>query len=196
MLLTRIIAQAYEVPFSDVVMDKVFKPLGMSASLINDDITTLVPNRANAYLPRLEPVLAELRNGAGIDVREDDSLIMIRRNAPHYGGSGVMTSMADWSKWQNETLTHTVFGQTFWALMTKRQSFDHDKTNDAFGLVHGNQNGHETLWYSGGDIDASTYSIAFPKLGVSISCFSNNPLDSCEQKVRQAIEVLAAQGGL
>jgi len=195
MLLTRIVANAYKMPFGDVVRDKVFAPLGMSASLINDDITTVIPNRADAYLPRLEPVLAELQNGAGIRAREGDALIIIRRNAPHYGGSGVMTNMVDWSKWQNELLTHSVFGEAFWSLMTRRQTFDHDKTNDAFGLVHGNHNDSASLWYSGGDIDTSTYGIAFPEVGISVSCFSNNPIDSCEQKVMKAIEILAKHDG-
>jgi len=196
MLLTRIVGKAYEKPFSEVVRDKVFVPLNMYASLVNDDITTVIPNRANAYLPRVEPVLAELQDGARVRARMGNDLVMIRRNAPHYGGSGVMTSMVDWSKWQTELLTHTVFGETFWSLMAGRRSFDHDKTNDAFGLVHGNQNDLESLWYSGGDIDASTYSIAFPNEEISISCFSNNPLDSCEPKVLKAIEILAEYGEL
>ena len=104
--------------------------------------------------------------------------------------------MADWSKWQDELLTHAVFGAAFWSLMTNRQTFDHEKTNDAFGLVHGEQFGRATLWYSGGDVDTSTYSIAFPELGVSISCFSNNPIDSCEPKVLKAAEILAEHGEL
>ncbi|MEL7454554.1 MAG: serine hydrolase domain-containing protein [Pseudomonadota bacterium] len=196
MLLTRIVEQAYGMPFGEVVQDKVFAPLGMSASLINDDITTIVPNRANAYLPRQEAVLAELQNGAGVAARPGDGLVMIRRNAPHYGGSGVMTSMADWSKWQAELLSHSVFGDAFWALMTRRETFAHEKTNDAFGLVHGRRADQPTLWYSGGDIDASTYAITFPSTHISISCFSNNPLDGCEPKVFQVVEILEEHGVL
>ena len=190
MLIAHIVGQAYEAPFSAVVREKIFKPLGMTASLTNDDITTIIPNRANGYLPRLQPVLEDLRNGAKIQVQSTDDLVMIRRNAPHYGGSGVMTSMDDWSKWQSELLTHRVFGDAYWALMKSRKVFDHDKTNDAFGLVHGEQDGRATLWYSGGDIDTSTYAVTFPDAGVSVACFSNNPLDSCEQKAREAIEIL------
>jgi|GEM_PF-1429166 len=196
MLLTRVVARAYDMPFRDVVRDKIFTPLGMSASLINDDITTVIPNRANAYLPRVEAVLTELENGADVSAHVGEDHVLIRRNAPHYGGSGVMTSMDDWSKWQNELLSHSVLGDAFWSLMTRRQVFEHDKTNDAFGLVHGEQFGKPTLWYSGGDIDTSTYSIAFPEAGISISCFSNNPIDSCEVKAQKAISILAAHGSL
>lgn len=196
MLLTRVIARAYEMPFRDVVQNKIFTPLGMSASLINDDITTVIPNRANAYLPRVQPVLNELETGARVSAQTGEDLVMIRRNAPHYGGSGVMTSMDDWSKWQNELLNQSTFGNSFWSLMTRRQVFEHAKTNDAFGLVHGDQFGTPSLWYSGGDIDASTYSIAFPEAEVSIVCFSNNPVDGCEPKVQQAIAILVDRGGL
>jgi hypothetical protein len=114
---------------------------------------------------------------------------MIRRNAPHFGDSGVMTSMADWVKWQNELLTHSVFGAGFWSLMTRRRKFSHDKINDAFGLVHGEQNGEKALWYSGGDIDTSTFSITFIDTETSISCFSNNPLDNCEKKALEAANI-------
>ena len=190
MLIARIIGKAYGQPFADVVRLKIFEPLGMSSSLINDDVTTIIPNRANAYLPRSEPVLTELASGAGVSAEAGEGLVMIRRNAPHYGGSGVMTSMADWTKWQNELLTRSVFGDEFWSIMTGRRSFDHDKSNDAFGLVHGRQNGQRTLWYAGGDIDASSYAITFLDKKISISCFSNNPIDSCEQKALRAANAI------
>ncbi|MHA7901553.1 MAG: serine hydrolase domain-containing protein [Henriciella sp.] len=196
MLLTRIISKAYNQPFSAVVHDKVFAPLGMTSSLVNDDVTTIIPNRANAYIPSVDGVLSELRNGAQIDVYDRDELVMIRRNAPHFGGSGVMTSMNDWSKWQTELLNQSEFGDEFWSLMSRRQSFDHDKTNDAFGLVHGTAHGHQTLWYSGGDIDTSTYSVTILEPEISVTCFSNNPLNSCEQMSMRAIEILADLGAL
>ena len=101
-----------------------------------------------------------------------------------------MTSMADWSKWQNELLTEETFGAAFWSLMKSRREFAHGKHNDAFGLVHGKYRGLATLWYSGGDIDTSTYSLAFVNEATFIACFSNNPLDSCEQKAVKAAGIL------
>ena len=196
MLLTKIIEAAYETSFSNFVDERLFKPLGMTASLINDDITTIIPNRANAYLPRETGVINELKTGGGIFAREGDHWLMVRRNAPHYGGSGVMSTIADWAKWQNELLTHNTFGDDFWAVMLARREFSHDKTNDAFGLVHGMRNDKETIWYSGGDIDTSAYSIAFPAEEFVITCFSNNPLDSCEQKTNTAIKALVEAGAL
>ena len=196
MLIARITEKAYQAPFAEIVRGKIFTPLGMTSSLINDDITTIIPNRANAYLPRSKTVLSELFNGAGVRAKEGDEFAMIRRNSPHYGGSGVMTSMSDWTKWQSEILTQSVFGDAFWAKMKDRRVFHHDKKNDAFGLVFGEVNGLQSIWYSGGDIDASNYSVVIPEMKLTISCFSNNPLDSCEQKVQSAIDILVQHGKL
>ena len=107
-----------------------------------------------------------------------------------------MTSMSDWTKWQSEILTQSVFGDAFWAKMKDRRVFHHDKKNDAFGLVFGEVNGLQSIWYSGGDIDASNYSVVIPEMKLTISCFSNNPLDSCEQKVQSAIDILVQHGKL
>ncbi|MGB3457682.1 MAG: serine hydrolase domain-containing protein [Litorimonas sp.] len=185
MLISRIVSQAYGMSFADVVAQRIFEPLAMNASLIHDDVTQIVPNRANAYLARETGALSALRDGASLDVRDDGGLIQIRRNAPHYGGSGVLTSMSDWSLWLDEMLTHETFGQAFWETMTRTQTFAHDKNNDAFGLVHGRMGDFDTLWYSGGDIDASSYMVAVPSEGFAIACFANNPMDSCENRVAE-----------
>lgn len=192
MLIARIVAEAYDQPFREVVRLKVFEPLGMDHSIVNDDVTSVIPQRANAYLPRSSEAIRELTQHAGIQVAPGDALMTIRRNSPHYGGSGVMSTMSDWRKWQAELLSHDVFGQHFWSLMKRRRTFHHDKTNDALGLVHGVHGGQPSLWYSGGDIDTSTFSVAFPKSGIVIACFSNNPMDSCEAKVNAAIDDVLA----
>ena len=162
-------------------------PLGMSASLINDDVTTVIPNRANAYTTRSRETVAELR-GAGLTVHHGDGLIQIRRNAPHYGGSGVMTSMEDWLKWQSDMLTHEILGEAFWDLMVQTRTFGHDKTNDAFGLVHGEWRGHDMLWYEGGDIDASSFMLTFPDDGFAAACFSNDPFGGCADRLRAYLD--------
>lgn len=196
MLIAQIVAKAYEKPFSVVVEDKIFKPLGMTASLINDDVTQLIPDRANAYTGRTPEVISQLNSGAQIFAREGSGYVLIRRNAPHYGGSGVMTSAADWARWHDEIISHDAFGESYWRRMFSTRKFDHDKDNDAFGLVHGNRKGRATLWYEGGDIDVSSYAITFPENGVSIFCFSNNPQKACREKVFRAADLLMENGQL
>ncbi|MGB3457372.1 MAG: hypothetical protein WBA35_13510, partial [Litorimonas sp.] len=62
-----------------------------------------------------------------------------------------------------------------------------DKTNDAFGLVQGQVEGRDTLWYSGGDIDASSYMVVVPSEQVAVACFANDPTYSCQNRVMDAV---------
>ncbi|WP_395374252.1 serine hydrolase domain-containing protein [Marinicella sp. W31] len=188
MLLTEIVATVYKKPFSQVVKEKIFNPLNMHHSLVNDDITTIIPNRANGYTNRNRENIQMLREHAGIKTHEGEDFIQIKRNAPHYGGSGVMTNMNDWTLWQSELLNHEVFGHSFWEIMLSPKKFNHHKNNDAFGLVWGDLKGKKTLWYEGGDIDVSSYAISIPDKQLSITCFSNNPNDSCSNKVKLVME--------
>ncbi|MEM8771131.1 MAG: serine hydrolase domain-containing protein [Pseudomonadota bacterium] len=190
MLIAKVVEAAYEKPFSAVVKEKLFAPLGMDSSLIHDDVTTIIPNRANAYFPRSDESVSYFNNDLNIDVHTGNELMLIRRNAPHYGGSGVFTSASDWSKWQQEILTRKVFGDRFWELMFSTRKFEHDKSNDAFGLVHSTYEGQKMLWYAGGDIDVSSYVATLPENDLSVFCFANNPRDNCEDKVYQSLETV------
>lgn len=183
MLIARIVAEAYRRPFADVVAERIFEPLGMTHSLINDDPTAVIPLRADGYVVRNDAVRTELAERGHTSIREGDGPVQIRRVAPHYGGSGVMTSMEDWALWLDEMNTHTVFGDDFWTLMTQTRAFDHDKTNDAFGLYHTEMAGEPGLAYAGGDIDANSYSILLTDAGYGVACFSNDPFENCEQRV-------------
>jgi len=186
MLIAKIVETAFDESFSEVVETRIFAPLGMTSSYVNDDITEVIPNRADGMLPRI-PVIIEALAGVGINVAPGDDPIMIRRNAPHYGGSGVMTSVHDWARWQDEMLSHTMLGDDFWQLMVRTQRFDHPKDNDAFGLVHAEIDGEPTLWFAGDDIDASSYSVVATEAGITSVCFSNNRMFSCQDKALEGI---------
>lgn len=182
-LIAEIVERAYGKPFSAVARERVFEPLGMSASLIHDDATTVIPNRANGVAPRTEALIGALRS-TGLTVHDEGGPILIRRNAPHYGGSGVMTSMRDWMRWQEEILSREVFGEAFWDLMLSTRTYEHPKNNDAFGLVHGEVDDEEVLWFAGSDIDASSYHIVAPASGRAAACFSNQPGFDCRAEAR------------
>ncbi|MEO0461065.1 MAG: hypothetical protein AAF219_09480 [Myxococcota bacterium] len=66
----------------------------MNASLIHDDITQVVPHHAPGVMPRTGDAVQELRS-VGIRARAEGGPIIIRRNAPDYGGSGVLTTIDD-----------------------------------------------------------------------------------------------------
>ncbi len=52
MLLTRIVEEISGEPFSRFMQQRVFRPLQMQHSDINDDTTLIIPNRATGYAPR------------------------------------------------------------------------------------------------------------------------------------------------
>lgn len=196
MLLTRVAEKALKRPFSTLAQERIFSPLGMSATLINDDITQIIPNRANAYTARTQERLQELRDYSRITVDDAGGLVMIRRNAPHYGGSGVMTSIADWSLWLQDFMTQDRLGEAFWTLMLRTQTFDHDKANDALGLVLSSRHDQPMIWYEGGDIDASSFMAVFPDAGRAVTCFANDPNGRCSTKALAVADRLHALGAL
>ncbi len=192
-LIAELLERVYGQPFSVLARDRIFNRLSMNATLINDDTTIAIPKRAVGVVPRIPAVVEQLRS-SGVEATLQGGPIIIRRNAPHYGGSGVLTSMADWMKWQQDMLTHTQLGEDFWSLMFSTREFEHDKSNDAFGLVHGQFNGTPTVWFAGSDIDGASYMIASPEQGVAAACFSNNPLFDCQSEALRAFEAsLASQ---
>lgn len=190
MLLAEVVERVYEMEFSELVRTRLFAPLGMQASLVHDDVTTLIPHRATGYTARSEEVVTTLNEQGGIQVAPGPGWVVLRRNAPHYGGSGVFSSARDWGLWQVEMMTHQRLGEDFWSLMTSTRAFDHSKVNDGFGLVVDDWEGRPVLWYSGGDIDTSTYGAVFPEAGYGVACFANDPFGGCEAKARAVIEAL------
>ncbi len=190
MLLAEVVERVYGMQFSELVRTRLFAPLGMQASLVHDDVTTLIPNRATGYTARTEEVVTTLNEQGAIHVAPGPGWVVLRRNAPHYGGSGVFSSARDWRLWQIEMMTHQRLGEEFWSLMTSTRAFDHSKVNDGFGLVVDDWEGRPVLWYSGGDIDTSTYGAVFPEAGYGVACFANDPFGGCEAKARIVIEAL------
>lgn len=81
MLISKIVSRVYERPFSEVVEEKVFAPLGMTNSLIHDDATMIVPGRATAYSKRTEEN-REMLATAGVQTGTEGALMMLHRNSP------------------------------------------------------------------------------------------------------------------
>lgn len=74
--------------------------------------------------------------------------------------------------------------------MLKLMKFEHDKDNDAFGLVFGSFEGHEMIWFSGADIDASTFMARLPTERLTVICLSNLVPGDAEAKARQVLHIV------
>jgi CubicO group peptidase (beta-lactamase class C family) len=196
MLLTKIVEAVSHESFAAFMHDRVFVPLGMSHSEINDDTTEVIPHRATGYALRSDPrVLQELAQ-AGVVIKPGDGWARLVRVAPHFGGSGVFTTLDDLLLWDRNWYAGTLAGPRFTALMNKRMKFEHDKDNDALGLVWRSSYGQAMLDYSGGDTDASTYMARFPEQRFTIVCLSNMPLGDAEGKAHAVLDLLHGWGKL
>ena len=196
MLLTKIVEVVSQKPFSDFVQDRIFKPLGMTHTEINDDSTAVIPHRATGYAPRSDPRVAKELAAAGVHIKPGPGWVRLVRISPHFGGSGVFTSLNDLLLWDQNWYTGSLKGQEFTGLMNRRQKFQHDKDNDAFGLVWRTRYSHPMLDYSGGDIDTSTYMARFPEQHLTVVCLSNMPLGNAEGKADALMDILHAAGKL
>lgn len=166
MLLTRIVEVASHKSFARFMHERIFQPLGMTHTRIDDDTTEVIPHRATGYAERNNPRVAKELAGAGVIIRpdsgrEEDRWVRLVRISPHFGGSGVFSSLDDLLLWDRNWYAGTVGGARFAALMNTRKKFQHDKDDDAMGLVwrsfYAESPGqYNALDYSGGDTDTST----------------------------------------
>jgi len=196
MLLTKIVEVVSHESFAAFMKDRVFGPLAMLHSEINDDSTEIIPHRATGYASRSDPrVIKELAQ-VGVAIKPGDGWVRLVRVAPHFGGSGVFTTLRDLLLWDRNWYTGTLVGPQFIEIMDKRMKFEHDKDNDAFGLVWRSIYGYLMLDYSGGDTDTSTYMARFPDQHFTVICLSNMPLGDAEGRAHAALDLLHSWGKL
>ena len=172
MLITQIVESVSGLPFSRFAKERIFQPLGMIHTHVNDDVTRIVPNRATGY-----------------NNREGGGYTQHARLSPHFGGSGVFTTIEDLARWDRNFETHALAGEAFTNLMLSRIRFEHDKDNDAFGLVWGEWASRPTLWYEGGDLGFSSYMARFPDDRFTVICLSNLGTGFAAGRARAIIDI-------
>jgi len=195
MLLTRVVESVSGMDFAEFARMRLFEPLGMANTRVNDDLFELIPNRAMGYNFRDEDNAGWMVE-YGYLPKGREGFIQIHRNAAHYGGSGVYTTLEDFKKWLDNFETKAFGGQEFYDLMHKRMTFAHPKDNDALGLVWGDWNGHPILWYEGGDWGFSSYFMRFPEQNLSVVVFSNLGSGYAVRYANRVMDVLSDEGWL
>jgi len=189
MLLTQIVEVASGQPFADFAQRRLFASLGMKATHVDEDTTRIVPHRAMGYARR-DAKLVDAATKIGITLRPGGAYARMPRISPHFGGSGVFSTLDDLARWSNSFDADPLGGPAFAALMRRREAFAHGKDDDAFGLVHATHRGHSMWWYSGGDMDGSTYMAYFPEARVTLICLSNLLGGDCEGRTRKVLDLL------
>lgn len=162
--------------FSEHLQKAIFQPLQMTHSWVDAPIDTSRDYRASNY------IWDEATEGWRV----------ASRLSPHYGGSGVFSSLNDLARWDSALYHKDALGKGFRELMLTTRKYAHDKTNDAFGLVLGSYQGQSTIWYEGGDYGVSTYMVRLPERDETIICLANFSNADCAGKARSVIDVLLA----
>lgn len=194
MLLSKIVEQVSGQTFARFAEERLFKPLGMLSTCVNDDIFQVIPRRALGYNHRNEENTGWMREYGYLKSDRETGYLQINRNSPHYGGSGVYTSLEDMLKWQRNFETREFGGDAFYELMHRRMKFEHEKDNDAFGLFFGDFNGHEIVAYEGGDWGFSSYAMRFTKEKAIVVCFSNLGTGQAQSHAHQLLDALVEAG--
>ena len=195
MLLTKVVEQVSGQSFRDFSQKQLFGPLGMNNTFINDDVTEVIKNRVTPYNKRTKEYVEAYRS-MGINVRAEGKWIQHLRTSPHYGGSGVVTTIDDLLKWSENFVTKKFGGQEFYDLMHKTLKFDHDRDNQAFGLYFDKFKGRTSVSWDGGDFGISSQLIRFPEKGIAIVVLSNLGSGEAYKKAFEVADLLIDIGEL
>jgi len=193
MLLTKIVEKISGETFSHFAKTHLFEPIGMTNTFINDDITTVVKNRVTPYNIRTSENIESYKEN-GILIKNEGKYIQHPRNSPHYGGSGVITTVEDLLKWSENMATKKFGGEQFYNLMHKTIKFNHNRDNQAFGLYIGDFNGRKIVAWDGGDWGISSQLLRFPIEGIAIVVLSNLGSGESFRKVNGIADILIDEG--
>jgi CubicO group peptidase (beta-lactamase class C family) len=195
MLLAKIVEKISGQPFRTFSRERLFVPLGMMDTRINDDATEIIRNRATPYNPRTpEYINAYIKDGIVVD--SGGQWLQHPRNSPHYGGSGVVTTVDNLLIWSRNFFTKKFGGEEFYALMHRTEKFPNGRDNQAFGLYFGAYRGRKFVAWDGGDFGISSQLIRFPDKKLAIVVLSNLGPGEAYKKANEMADILIASGDL
>ncbi|HEV3411355.1 MAG TPA: hypothetical protein VG101_02710 [Puia sp.] len=130
------------------------------------------------------------RRDHGFSVNYGLGWIQHPRNSPHYGGSGVNTTISDLIKWEKNFFDRRFGGDRFYQLMHRTQHFGNGMDNQAFGLYEGlYKNRHYWAW-DGGDFGISAQIMRFPGQQIAIIVLSNVGNGNAAEKAQRIADIL------
>lgn len=141
--------------------EQIFGPLGMTSSHFHDDHNQPVPGRAAAYSPSTEPTSLA---GWKINIWNNDIV----------GQGGLMTTMEDLQKWDENFYTGTVGGKAFLARQLERGVLNDGKQIAyAFGLEIGAYRGLPMVEHTGSTGGYRTDITRFPSIHSTVATMCN-----------------------
>jgi CubicO group peptidase (beta-lactamase class C family) len=149
---------------------RIFEPLGMTATHFHDDHTMLVPGRTSAYAPAGGGARGG-RGGAAPSVSDYRISIPVFDNA---GATSLFTTVEDMAKWERNFLQPTVGDARMVEQMYERGRLNDGSTIPyAFALSHGELRGLRTIGHSGSDAGYRADYVRFPDQRYAFATFCN-----------------------
>jgi CubicO group peptidase (beta-lactamase class C family) len=143
-------------PFPEFTKQRLFQPLGMTHTSWRDDYTRIVKGRAIAYSTGSEG---------------------FRTNMPFenvYGNGGLLTTVGDLLKWNENFTTQTVGDAAFAAEQQTRAKFNDGRSHGyGLGLFIGTYKGLNEVHHSGSTAGYSAFLTRFPDQHLSVAVLCN-----------------------
>ena len=174
-LLSQVVERASGKTLRQFADDEIFGPLGMKASLFNDNVNQPVANRADGYRRM-----------------EDGSYEIFMTNLSWVGDGGVYTNLDDFIAWDRNFYNNKL-GKGGEALITTVTTPHPDADGYAFGLGVSTQNGDRVIAHSGGWVAFSAYYRRYPDLALSVAVFCNTTAASAPRMGAQIAELALAR---
>src|SRR5438093_4270483 len=151
-----IVSRVSGMPFADFTRTRIFEPLGMSHTSWRDDHTRIVRNRAIAYDDR--------RDGFHIDMPFENV----------HGNGGLLTTVGDLLKWNENFTTPTVGDVSFVAEQQRVGTFSDGRSLDyAFGLYNRPYKGVRQVDHSGSTAGYRAHLARYPDQHLSAAVLCN-----------------------
>ncbi len=143
--------------FNEFTTERIFGPLGMASTLWRDDFTQIVKGRATAY-------------GSG----RSGGLHTNMANTDVFGNGGLLTTVGDLQRWNQELDEPKVLGQRFVDMLETPGRFNDGTENDyALGLQIGEYRGEREISHSGGTAGYRAWLARYPdrdRLSLALLC--------------------------
>jgi CubicO group peptidase (beta-lactamase class C family) len=161
----------------EFTQERLFRPLGMTHTQWRDDYTRVVPNRATAY----EPAAA---GGYRQDMPFTDMV----------GNGGVLSTMADLLKWNENLDRTTVGGPTFTPTLETRMRLTNGRTIPyALGLINGEYDGVREVSHSGSTAGYRTFLARYPDQHVSVAVWCSNASANPTSLAHQVVDLVLSK---
>lgn len=173
-LLGIVVERATKKTLAEFADENIFRPLGMAHTRFYDDASVIVPERVAAYDPG--------KNG-GFLVDWSTTYAVV-------GGGGLMTTVDDLLKWDNNFYANRLGkGTLLKELETPGVLNDGNRTNYAMGLIPGNYRGLRTMEHDGALFGYRADILRFPDQKFTVACLCNAANADPEDKARKVADL-------